>query len=89
MEFMNNAGGARTQARGSMAFLVIGWISAIISLVRYPFIFGVLGVVMGVLATKRGSRVGLGLIMTSIILMAIGLIFGGVFFNYLSHYLGI
>lgn len=89
MEFMNNSGGTRTEARGNMLFLVIGWISAIISLVRYPFIFGPLGVVMGILATKRGSRVGLGLIMTSIILMAIGLIFGGVFFNYLSHYLGI
>lgn len=89
MEFMNNTSGTRTEARGSMVFLIIGWISAIISLVRYPFIFGVLGVIMGILATKRGSRVGLGLIMTSIILMAIGLIFGGVFFNYLSHYLGI
>lgn len=89
MEFMNNTGRARAEAGGNMAFLVIGWISAIISLVRYPFIFGVLGVVMGILATKRGSRVGLGLIMTSIIFMAIGLIFGGVFFNYLRRYLGI
>lgn len=89
MEFINNTGGSRAAARGSLLFLVVGWISAIISLVRYPFIFGVVGVVMGILATKKGSRAGLALIMTSIILMAIGLIFGGVFFNYLSHYLGI
>lgn len=89
MEFMNNTGRTRTQAAGSMVFLVIGWISAVISLVRFPFVFGVLGVVMGILATKKGSRAGLGLIMSSIILMAIGLIFGGVFFNYLTHYLGI
>lgn len=89
MELMDSSGGARTRARGTVPFLIIGWISAVISLVRYPFIFGVLGVIMGILATKRGSRAGLGLIMTSIILMAIGLIFGGVFFNYLSRYLGI
>ena len=89
MEFMNNAGRTRAEARGSIPFLVIGWISAVVSLIRYPFIFGVLGVVMGILVTKRGSRAGLALIMTSIILMAIGLIFGGVFFNYIRHYLGI
>lgn len=89
MEFVNNTGGSRSIARGSMLFLIIGWISAIISVVRYPFIFGVIGVVMGILATRRGSRVGLGLIMSSIILMATGLIFGEVFFNYLRHYLGI
>ena len=89
MEFMNTPGGARSAARGSAAFLVIGWICAIISLVWYPFIFGIVGVVMGVLASKRGSRAGLGLIMTSIVLMAVGLIFGGVFLNYLRRYLGI
>lgn len=88
MEFMNNTGGTRAAARGSIPFLVIGWISAVVSLIRYPFIFGVLGVIMGILVTKRGGRAGLALIMTSIILMAVGLIFGGVFFNYIRHYLG-
>jgi len=70
-------------------FLVIGWLAAILSLFIYPFIFGVLGVIMGILATKGGSKSGLPLIVASIILMGIGLIFSGVILNYTRHYLGI
>ncbi len=84
----------RINARGiggksSIALLAIGWISAVISLFAYPFIFGVVGVIMGILATKNGSRAGLPLIVSSIILMGIGLMFSGVIMNYTRHYLGI
>lgn len=89
MSYMNGTGRAHAASRGSMLFLIIGWISAIISLARFPFIFGVLGVIMGILASRRGSRAGVGLIMVSIILMSVGLIFNGVIFNYLRHFLGI
>ena len=44
---------------------------------------------MGILATKNGSRAGLPLIVSSIILMGIGLMFSGVIMNYTRHYLGI
>jgi hypothetical protein len=77
------------KARGSGVFLSIGWIAAIISLFLYPFIFGVLGVIMGILATKRHSRAGITLIMASIILMGIGLIYSGVLMNYTRHFLGL
>lgn len=70
-------------------FAVLGWISAILSLFLYPFVFGVLGVILGIFATKGGSKAGLPVIVASIILMAIGLIFSGVIMNYTRHYLGI
>lgn len=69
----------------SRFFLVAGWISAVVSLFAYPFIFGVLGVVMGILAAKRGSKGGLPLIIASMALMAVGLIFSGVILNNLAR----
>jgi hypothetical protein len=89
MDNMNNAGGVRVEQKSSALLLVLGYFSAVISLVRYPFIFGVIGIVMGILTSKNGSRAGVPLILTSIILMAVGMIFGGVFFNNLRHFLGI
>jgi hypothetical protein len=76
-------------ARGTGFLVVIGVISAIASLFAYPFIFGVVGVIMGILSTKNGSRAGLFVIVSSIILMGIGLIFSGVIMNYARHYMGI
>jgi len=76
-------------AGSSTIFIVLGWISAILSLLAYPFIFGVVGVIMGILAAKNGSRAGLPLIVVSIILMSVGLIYSGVIMNYVRHYLGI
>lgn len=90
MEQYNNSKG-REQAvatGGNMLFLVLGWISAILSLAMYPFVFGIVGVIMGVLSTKGQSRGGLPLIVSSIILMGIGLIYSGVIMNYVRHYIG-
>lgn len=87
---MNNSGsvqGAAVKGRGF--FLVIGFISALLSLALYPPLFGVLGVIMGILGAKGGSRAGVVIIVASIIFMGIGLIYSGVIFNYLTHWLGI
>ena len=85
----NNSYGNGTVSKGTTTFLaVIGWISAILSLFLYPFIFGLVGVVTGILTTKSGSRAGLALIVTSIIFMAVGLIYSGVILNYARHFLG-
>jgi len=82
--------GTRERTERSTVFLVaIGLISAIASLFAYPFIFGVVGVIMGILSTKNGSRAGLFVIVSSIVLMGIGLVFSGVIMNYARHYLGI
>jgi len=72
----------------STILLVVGWIAAVLSLFAYPFIFGVVGIIMGILAVKSERRAGLPLIVTSIIFMAIGLIYSGVIMNYMRRYLG-
>ena len=79
---------SRSRTKGIGIYLVVGWISAIVSLVKYPFIFGVIGVIMGILVSKNGNRSGMPLIVASIIMMAVGLIFSGVILNYLKHILG-
>lgn len=80
---------AAKASRANWFFLTIGWISAIISVAFYPLIFGILGVIMGILASKGGSKRGVAVIVTSIILMGIGFIYGGVILNYFRHYTGI
>jgi hypothetical protein len=85
----NNTYRRDTISKGTAAFLtIIGWVCAILSLFFYPFIFGLVGVITGVLTTKSGSRPGLALIVTSIILMSIGLIYSDIILNYARHFLG-
>ena len=56
--------------------LLAGWVAAIMSLFLYPFVFGMLGVISGILATKNTkSRIGVFLVLSSIVLMGIGLAF--------------
>lgn len=89
MSEINNAQGSHVQTtKGNVWFLILGWIFAVLSLFIYPFVFGVAGVILGILATKGGSKAGLPVIIASIILMGIGLIFSGVILNYTRHYLG-
>jgi len=88
-EFNNEKSREEAVSTGSSTlFLVIGWIAAILSLLAYPFVFGTVGVIMGVLSTKSQSRAGLPLIISSIVLMGIGLIYSGVIMNYVRHYMG-
>jgi len=56
--------------------LLTGCVSAILALFIYPFVFGMLGVVSGILATKNNkSRIGVYLVVASIVLMGVGLVF--------------
>jgi len=90
MDRVNQNGSiSRAKEKGSILYLVLGWIAAILSLVRYPFIFGVVAVVLGILVSKNGRKAGTYLVVASIILMAVGLIMSDVFYNYLKHALGI
>ncbi len=58
------------------AYLFIGWLSAILSLFFYPFVFGMIGVISGILSTKNNkSRIGVFLVVASIVLMGFGLAF--------------
>lgn len=57
-------------------FLFLGWLSALLSLFFYPFVFGMIGVISGILATKNNkSRLGVYLVVASIVLMGLGLAF--------------
>ncbi len=85
----SNGSISRSAGKGAALYLVIGWIAAVVSLVKYPFVFGVVGIIMGIIANKKGSKAAMPLIIASIILMAVGLIFSGVFYNNLRHVLGI
>lgn len=90
MDRINQNGSiGRTMSKGNGYYLVAGWIAAFASLVRYPFVFGIVGVIMGILVSKNGKRAGMPLIVASIIFMAAGLIFSDVFYNYLVRTLGI
>ncbi len=77
------------KVRYGALLVVIGWVCALLSLLRVPFIFGVVGVIMGILAAKGGSRAGLSVIVANIIFMAVGLVFSDVIWNYFSRFLGI
>ena len=76
-------------AAGNILFLLIGWAAAVLSLIRYPYIFGVIAVIMGIMASKNGSRTGLKLILASILFIATGLIFNEILFICLKQAIGI
>ncbi len=62
-----------------VVFLFMGWLSAILSLFFYPFVFGMIGVISGILATKNNkSRIGVLLVVSSIVMMGFGLAFSKV-----------
>ncbi|PYG89161.1 hypothetical protein LY28_00984 [Ruminiclostridium sufflavum DSM 19573] len=54
--------------------LLTGWTSAVLALFIFPFVFGMMGVICGILATKNNrSRIGIYLVVSSIVLMGVGL----------------
>lgn len=90
MEGYNQTGERREARSGySVLFIILGFVCAVASLMYYPFIFGVVGVILGILASKGGSRAGVFVIAVNILFMAIGLIFGGAIQNNITHLLGI
>ncbi|HHX17427.1 MAG TPA: hypothetical protein GX727_01040 [Clostridium sp.] len=72
---MENINNQKTTTTSTIILVTIGLIFALISLWGYSFIFGVIGVIMGILATKNGSKAGLAVIITNMIFMGIGLMF--------------
>lgn len=90
MDGMEQPGEAdRAVGKGATVYIAIGWITAVVSLIRFPFLFGVVSVIMGIISYRQGSRAALPLIASSIVLMAIGLIFNGVFYDNIRQALSI
>lgn len=72
-------------AVNSTLLLITGWISAVMSLFAYPFIFGASGVIMGILSTRKNNRAGLILITTSMAFMTAGLLLDDVLWSLLER----
>ncbi len=85
----SNSSTGKPGAAGKILLLLIGWLTAALSLIRYPYFFGVIAVIMGITASKNGSRAGLTLILASILFIATGLIFNEIFFSCLKKVIGI
>jgi|GEM_PF-2156194 len=79
---MDNVQGITSHYEGikRFAYLFMGWLSAILSLFFYPFVFGMIGVISGILSTKNNkSRMGVFLVVSSIVMMGLGLAFSSKF----------
>ncbi|MDQ2086388.1 hypothetical protein RBH29_08090 [Herbivorax sp. ANBcel31] len=86
---MENINNQKTTTAALVVLVTIGWIFAFISLLGYSFIFGVIGVIMGILTTKNGSRAGLSVIVANIILMGIGLVFSEKIADYVINFMNL
>jgi len=81
---------SRTASKaGIILTAAAGWTAAVISLVRYPFIFGAAAIILGIRTCKNGSKAGMPLVAASILLMAAGLIFNSILYDYLKSIVGV
>ncbi len=70
----NILGLSASESIRKVLLLMAGWVSAVLALFIYPFVFGMLGVICGILATKNSrSRIGIYLVVSAIDLMGVGL----------------
>ena len=74
---------------GMILCAAAGWAAALASLVRYPYVFGAAAIILGIRVSKGGSRAGMPLVAASILLMAAGLIFNDMLYEYLKIIVGI
>jgi len=89
MDKVDQAVKGRTASKtGIILTTAAGWTAAVISLVRYPFIFGVAAIILGIWISKKGSKAGMPLVAASILLMAAGLIFNSMLYDYLKSIVG-
>ncbi|MDO8685449.1 MAG: hypothetical protein Q7J78_02130 [Clostridiales bacterium] len=72
-----------------LVLIAIGFIMALLSLFAYPLIFGIIGIMLGIIAAKRGKKAGLFVVVANMILMGTGIFFSGVILNNLRHVLGL
>ena len=77
------------QGAGTALCIAAGWLAAAASLVGYPFIFGAAAIILVIRVSKKGSRAGMPLVASSILLMAVGLMLNGIIFDYLKNVIGI
>ncbi|MYV05406.1 MULTISPECIES: zinc ribbon domain-containing protein [Furfurilactobacillus] len=69
---------ARQTNNNSRLFLILGWLSAAVSLFFIPIIFGGIGVALGFASRKHNETQGLILIVASIICGILGVVLGAI-----------
>ena len=75
--------------RSARWYIALGWIFAITSLFFLPMLFGILGIIMGIIANKKGHRAGTIVIVANILMMAIGVLTGAILSTFLKMFLGV
>ncbi len=75
--------------RSARWYIGLGWIFAILSMFVIPILFGVLGTVMGIIASKKGHKGGITVIVASILMMVIGILAGTILNTFLKIFLGV
>ena len=75
--------------KGANLFITLGWLFAIIALFFLPPLFGVLGIIMGIIANKKGHRGGIAIIAASILMYAVGNFTWSILSIFLRMFLGV
>jgi hypothetical protein len=77
---------AKDKKNKGRVYSVIGLISAIISLLFIPILFGVAAIILGIVARKKGDLTfGLVVIILGAVFMVIGMILGAIVNVWLSN----
>lgn len=75
--------------RSARWYIGIGWIFAITALFFLPLLFGILGIIMGVIANRKGHRGGTIVIVANILMMVIGVLTGAILSTFLKMFLSV
>jgi hypothetical protein len=78
----------RTTHNHGRTYITLGWIFAITSIFLLPFVFGPLGIAMGLIAKSKGAQ-GKRVITFSIVFAIIGLLLQAITITFFRTFLGV
>ncbi|MDK2800859.1 MAG: hypothetical protein PWP27_2126 [Clostridiales bacterium] len=78
----------RTAHNRGRTYIILGWVLAVASIFFYPFILGTLGVLMGVIAKRKGAK-GNAVIIANILFALIGLMISALILTLFRTYLSV
>lgn len=68
--------GTSPQSDDGRTQLILGWVCAVVSVACCPIVFGVAAILLGNSAKKKGQQGGQALIVSAVVLMILGFVFG-------------
>ncbi|WHH57382.1 hypothetical protein [Petroclostridium sp. X23] len=78
----------RIEHNGGRTYIILGYVFAALSLIFQPIVFGILGVIMGVVANRKGSK-GTLVIILSVVLALSGMIINALIMAFFKTFLGV